>query len=306
MKRRLSSGFLNDLYRDLRDRRLLIPIAALAVAVVAVPMVIGGGSASAPPPPAAAQVDAEAGAQVATAVLTSDPGVREYRKRLAKLKASNPFAQKFALPDPEKTALESVGGTSDSAESSSVSSVTTSASGGSAGADSTVTDSVTDTTVTDDGADVSTSTSTDTVTTDDSNGGNNHHKPPKTMTRFYSGRIDVTVGPLGDAKRIDDVRVLDFLPSEKNPVVAFLGLSHGADAAVFSVSRDAVKTEGDGSCSPKQPAPCQYLTLKTGGQQTFTFADGTTYRLRLLHTNVVAVPDPRAQQGAEQADSPGD
>jgi hypothetical protein len=302
MKKLRSSTFVNDFYRDLRDRRLLLPIAGLAVAIVAVPMLIGGGSeATAPPPPPVAS-DSEA--ELAPAVLATDPGVRDYRERLATLKETNPFVQKFSLPDPEQAALESVAGASGSAESgsASVDSVSTAGSGGSS--DPSITDTVSDTTVSAGGGDVTTSTDSVTSTEDTTNDAS-HHKPPKTITRFYAGRVDVSVGVQGDAKRLDDVRVLDFLPSEKNPVVAFLGLSHGADAAVFSVSRDVVKTDGEGSCSPKPPAACEYLTLHEGEQQTFTFADGTTYRLRLLHTNVVAVPDPRAQQGADQAGSPG-
>jgi hypothetical protein len=301
MKRLRSSSFLNDLYRDLRDKRLLLPIAALAVAIVAVPMVIGGGAESAAPPPAPAPLDADAGDSVAPAVLTSDPGVRDYRKRLAKLKESNPFAQKFALPDPEKTALESVGGTSDSADSTSGGSVSSaSVSGG--GSDATITDTVTET---------STSTSsgpsssvTETTQTTETNSQPSHDaNQPKPEVRFYAGTIDVTVGPLGDAKRIDNVRTLDLLPSDKAPVAAFLGLAKGGDGAVFSVSRDVAETDGDGSCAPKKPAPCQFVTLATGDQETFKLADGTTFRLRLLHTHIVRVPDPRAQQGADQATS---
>jgi hypothetical protein len=227
-------------------------------------------------------------------VLASDPGVRDYRQRLAKLKESNPFVQKFTLPNPEQAALESVSSGSGGSSSSSVDSVSTGGSGASSAT------SVTDTTVTDSGGDIT--TSTDTVTTDTTST-EGHSKPPKTVTRFYAGRIDVTVGPTGDAKRIDDVRVLDFVPSEKNPVVAFLGLSHGAEAAVFSVSRDVVQTDGEGSCSPKPPAACESLTLHEGEQRTLTFADGTTYRLRVLHIDVVAVPDPRVQQASDQADA---
>jgi hypothetical protein len=297
--KRLNSGFLNDLYRDLRDRRLLLPMAALAVAIVAVPMLIGGSSEATTPPPLASPVDAD-GAEVASAVLTSDPGVRDYRKRLAKLKESNPFAQKFALPDPEKTALESVGGSSESVDSASGGSVSTSVSGG--GSDTTVTDTVTDTsTSTSSGSSSSVTETTQTTetTSEPSDDGNQ----PKPEVRFYAGTIDVTVGPLGDAKRIDNVRALDLLPSDKAPVAAFLGLAKGGDGAVFSVSRDATETDGDGSCAPKKPAPCQFVTLATGDQQTFTLADGTTFRLRLLRTHIVRVPDPRAQQGADQATS---
>ena len=286
--------FFNDLYRDLKDRRLLLPVAALAVAIVAVPMFIGGGSEPSQPPPAAVPVDSDSAA-VEPAVLTSDPGVREYRKRLATLKETNPFVQKFALPDPEQVALQTTGGgaeadvTSSGGAGGSASSVETTVSesvADAAGAGAAVT---TDTTVTEpDGAEVDAQTTEET-------------KPPKPEARFYAGRIDVTIGQLGDAKRVDGVRYLDLLPSENNPVVAFLGLAKGGEGAVFSVSRDVVETEGDGGCAPKKPAACQYVTLHEGDQQTFKYADGTTYRLRLLKTHIVRVPDPRQQHGDDQA-----
>jgi hypothetical protein len=301
--KRLNSGFLNDLYRDLRDRRLLLPMAALAVAIVAVPMLIGGSSEATTPPPLASPVDAD-GAEVASAVLTSDPGVRDYRKRLAKLKESNPFAQKFALPDPEKTALESVGGSSGSTDSTSTGSVNATNSGGSGDITSTtITDSVTDTSTStstlsapQSSSTVSEATQTTETTTDQ----------PKPEARFYAGRIDVTVGELGDAKRVDGVRYLQLLPSEGRPVVAFLGLAHGGEGAVFSLSRDVVETAGDGSCAPKRPAPCQFLTLKVGDQATFKYADGTTFRLTVRDTEIVRVPDPRQQQAADQANADAD
>ncbi len=47
---------LKDLYRDLRDRRLLPVVIALAVAIVAVPFLLGGGSEPVPPTAPAATV----------------------------------------------------------------------------------------------------------------------------------------------------------------------------------------------------------------------------------------------------------
>ena len=86
---------------------------------------------------------------------------------------------------------------------------------------------------------------------------------------------------------------LDFLPNDKAPVVAFIGLREGAERALFSVSSDVAETKGDGSCAPKKPAPCQFLTLEVGDERRFKFADGRTYRLKLLATHVVRIPDPR-------------
>jgi len=52
---------LRDLYRDLRDRRLLPVVIALAVAIVAVPFLLGGGGSD-PVSPSAPAVTSEAGA----------------------------------------------------------------------------------------------------------------------------------------------------------------------------------------------------------------------------------------------------
>ncbi len=285
---------LSDLYRDLRDRHLLLPVAAVLVAIVAVPVLLKSDSGAGPAPPAAAAGSPEEATAVAPAVLVDDAGVRDYRKRLAQLKAANPFEQKFALPTPESVALQDSGGGTEGDVSAS------SAAGGSGSSvETTVSESVadaaggsasvtTDTTVTEpDGAEASTETTEET-------------KPPKPEARFYAGRIDVKVGEVGHAKRVHGVRYLDLLPGENKPVVAFLGLAEGGERAVFSVSRDVVETDGDGSCAPKKPAPCQYVTLQEGDQQTFESADGTTYRLRLLQAHIVRVPDPREQHGGDQ------
>ena len=292
--------FLSDLYRDLRDRRLLIPVAGLLVAIVAVPVLLKNGSSAAPTPPSASATAPDEATAVAPAVLINDTGVRDYKKRLAELKETNPFEQKYALPTPQSVALQDTG--SGSAASTST---TTSSGGGSTSIDTTVTDTSTTRSSSAGSVTTDTTTVTDSESTADGSGPDQSEpsKPPKPGVRFYAGRIDVTVGKLGDAKRIDDVRYLDLLPNDNQPVVAFLGLANGADAAVFSISRDVLETDGDGSCAPKQPSPCEFLTLEVGDQETLKTTDGTTYGLRLLHTHVVRVPDPRTQNGDDQPDS---
>jgi hypothetical protein len=293
MKKLEPPRFLSDLYRDLRDRRLLLPVAALLVAIVAVPVMLKSASDAAPPPAAPASAD-EDGTAVAPAVLVEDAGVRDYRKRLDELKETNPFEQKYALPTPESVALEGQGGASDVSAAAagtggSSSSLESTADGGLDAASAGSSSVTTDTTVTEPGGG-----EVETSPTEEA-------EPPKAEVRFYAGRIDVTVGELGDAKRVDGVRYLELLPSKSRPVVAFLGLAPGGESAVFSVARDVVETDGEGSCAPKQPAPCQFVTLEAGEEQTFKYADGTTFRLRLLHTHIVRVPDPRDQHGGDQS-----
>ena len=55
-----------------------------------------------------------------------------------------------------------------------------------------------------------------------------------------------------------------------------------------------IDTHGDGFCSPKKAAGCQFLSLPVGGERYFKLEpDGTTYRLKLIETRFVRVPDPR-------------
>jgi hypothetical protein len=284
MKKLNSPDFLNDLYRDLRDRRLLLPIAGLLVAIIAVPILLRGGSEPAPPPSAAAPAS-DLAAEVQPAVLAEQVGVRNYRKRLAALKEKNPFVQKFSAPNPEDVALEAVGGDSISADS-----------GASVGGSTDTT--ITDTTATSTGGSTGLSETTQTTettettqTTTEPSGGSSAGED-KPAVRFYSGRVDVTVGPLGDAKDIDDVRPLDFLPNDKLPIVAFINLKT-AGSVLFALSSEVTETSGDGTCAPKESDGCQYLTLKIGEQRTLKLTDGKTYRLKLRDVHVVRVPDPR-------------
>ena len=280
MNRIQTPQFLSDLYRDLRDRRLLIPLGALLVALVAVPVMLSGGgeepvAAFAPAAPLSGDAT-----EVQSAVLAEQSGIRDYRKRLDALKEKNPFKQQFAAPTPGSVALEEAGEPSPSAASSgstavpgsgsatsldsSTSSTGVSAIGGSSGTAGAATPSPT------------------TVT-----------KPPKPELSFFTGRVDVTVGPLGKAKKIRGVKRLEMLPDKQAPVAAFLGLSEDAERAAFMVSRDVTMTDGDGRCAGRVGGTCQFIELAPDDQRFFHLADGSVYRLRVLDTDVVRVPDPR-------------
>jgi hypothetical protein len=279
---------LTDLYSDMRDRRLLVPALALLVAVVAVPLLLSSSSEPTAPPVASA-LDPEAGAAVQSAVLAEEVSVRNYRRRLASLREKNPFAAKFALP--AGGGGEGGGGGSGSTTETSTSTSTTTSSGSS----TTVTETSTSTETTPGGG----STTADETTVDETT------VDQKPEIRFYAGRVDVTVGQLGKAKTIEDVRRLDFLPNDKAPVVAFVGLREGGDRALFSVSSDVAETKGDGSCAPKKPSPCQFLTLAVGDERRFKFADGRTYRLKLLATHLVRIPDPRRSESSNGQNDDG-
>ncbi len=101
------------------------------------------------------------------------------------------------------------------------------------------------------------------------------------QTSFDAATVDVTFGPLGHAKRYRGVKRFEMLPDDKNPVVAFLGLSADAKRGYFLLSSDVTETSGDGKCEPGRPAPCQMVKLKVGDQRLVTAGvEPETYRLR--------------------------
>jgi hypothetical protein len=286
--------WFSDVFKDLRDRRLLLPALALVVALVAVPFVLANPAAP-PPPPSAPLALPEDAAAVDAAVLAEQTGIRSYKKRLAELNESNPFKQKFALPTPGSVALqedpdaatattETTSTATDAWDSSGIestsSSISESTSTGTSSFDDPTFD---DTTIEDTTIDETTETTTTTEA-----------EPPKPDVRFYADRVDITFGTLGHARGYDDMRHLEFLPDQKAAVLAFVGLAGSGDRAVFTLSSEVIETEGEGSCAPKKPAPCQFLTLREGEERRIKYAlDGKTYRLKLRETRIVRIPDPR-------------
>jgi hypothetical protein len=276
-----------DVYADLRDRRLLIPVAALLVALIGVPVFLASDPQPTPAPPVAV-ADDEA-SEVSAAVLVEQSGIRNYRKRLAQLKEQDPFDQKFALPSPGDVAIDE-----ENAEAAGIDTgadaADTSAPVSSSSTPSTdeITDSISES-VTQASPPVDSTVQETTTVTE-----TKPVEPPKPQVRFFDDRVDVALGPLGHVRKYDDVRSLDFLPEDKTPVITFVGLAGNGESAVFSISSDVFETSGEGSCAPKKPAACQYLTLKEGEERRLKYEpNGKTYRLKLRETHIVRVPDPR-------------
>lgn len=109
-------AFVADLYYDLRDRRLLLPLALVLVAIAAVPFLLGGSDSELPPaPPAGAGVVTEQGASASLAVVEATPGLRDYEKRLGNRTPSDPFEPRYAgVPDSVKLKTTSTSSTGSS------------------------------------------------------------------------------------------------------------------------------------------------------------------------------------------------
>jgi hypothetical protein len=269
MKNMRAPQLLTDLYRDLRDRRLLVPALALVAALIAVPMALSSSATPSPTAPATAPAAGQPDKATAAepAVLTRQLGVTDYRRRLERLKGKNPFHQQFTLPEVTSKLQQS--------SLNEPSGVTTS--GG--GATSTpATAQATSTSNTSPGAATPTPPSSEPS-----------HDAQKPTTEVILRRIDVKVGPEGDLVKKTGVEQLKMLPSSTTPVVIFLGTSESGGRAFFLVSSDVTAVSGEGACLATTPT-CQFLTLKEGETASFDYApDSLTYKLRLLAIRDVVV-----------------
>ncbi len=235
-----------DLYRDMRDRRLLLPAVVLIVAIIAVPVALSADS-QAPPPPLAF-VPPEGSEAVAPAVLTEEPaGVRDYRQRLSGLKEKNPFAEKFKAPKetsagglapPEPIPVE--------APPASIETRPTPIFGG---AEQQVAPPV----------------------------------PGEPDSVELTDRIDAWAGLKGSGRKLKGVEAGDSVPSRQAaPVLIFINANRDLTKARFAVSRDVTDSDGDGSCKPRRGS-CQTLMFKPGEKRVFTYGPhDRTYTVRVI------------------------
>jgi hypothetical protein len=271
-------AFLNNLYRDMRDRRLLVPALALIVGLIAVPVTLSRSSESSAPPAPRTASGSSSAAATSPAVLTEQLGVTDYRERLDQLKSKNPFRRHFtALPRSAK--LDTI-----SSGAASVSPTTITGVGSS-------TESLPSTSpvpATAGGTGSSTST-TSTSTTPSAPASEPSNENPKPIREVIERRIDVKFGPQGALQKRTGVKQLKMLPSSSKPVVVFLGTNEGGDRASFLVSTDVTAATGEGACLTSTSS-CQFLTMKEGQVESFDYAlDSVTYKLKLLAIRDVVV-----------------
>jgi hypothetical protein len=267
---------LTDIYRDLRDRRLLLPALALLIAIVAVPVLLKTSETQ--PPPAVAPVTGGKASPVSSAVLADTTvSVRNYRKRLDQLKSTNPFRPQFEAASSGDGA--STGGTG-STDTASTATTATGSTDTSASVDvSTPSGSVDVTTD-------NTSTTVDETTNGGTGGGNGQTQPSSSdvevVNHLFTRRVDLMIGLQGDPKLRENVKPMTILPDPATPVVAFLGTDEKGDRAAFVVSKEATMVAGDGACVPT-PEQCLYITLEKNETATLDFGpNGQTFDLRLL------------------------
>ncbi len=257
---------LKNVFRDLRDRRLLPLVLLLIAAIIAIPLLLSKDPED-PAVTTGALSSAESardigGAEITDPVVLAEvPGIRNYRKRLDSFSEQNPFEQQLtgvpkaiadAQDEAEAEAKDAVGDAT-GAGTGSGSGSGTGGSGATAG---------------ETGGSADSGTATNEV--------------PKTTTKTYGyfWTIDAKAGVVGEAKKKSGLEMLDFVPGKSHPVVQFIR-GVGESAAVFVVSRSVGDTYGDGRCRP-HPDDCQFLALDVGESRTLEYEpDGRRYKIKL-------------------------
>jgi hypothetical protein len=258
---------LQDLYWDLRDRRLLPLIGLVIVAIIAVPFLLGESEKPAEkvtPPPTA---NGSSAREASLTVLPAEPGLREPSKRLGHRSPTNPFDQHFTGP------VLNEGSAPIEEGSSGESSVTeTSETGGS-------------------------SPGSEPVPSESGS-----LQPGE--FQLYSFGIEISVAhtevaedgskKMGPPEIRKNVVRGKPLPGKKAPVLTFLGVDSGLKNALMLVSTEATSLFGDNECAAGT-ATCQLLTLEPKTPEVVEYGEnGARYRFELL--GVVPIKGPKLKE----------
>jgi hypothetical protein len=282
---------LQDLYQDLRDRRLLPLVALILVAIVATPFLLGGGAEEEPAPapvvPPEASTSSAAGRSLT--VVEAQPGVRDYRKRLRHRRATNPFKPHYTGPvlagtqlngSPE-TSSSSSGTTSESSSSVTVESGS-SPSSGSVPAPS--------------GAPAGNGNSGG----NGANGGGNSGggTTGAGQLTFYAFAIDVKItktkteadGSKSKPETVEKERVLPpaALPGEKTQVVTYMGISPKTKKPLLLVSEEVESVFGETECLAGN-GRCQLIEVEPKMPVTFVYGENKV-RYKIVVEKIDAVP----------------
>jgi hypothetical protein len=251
--------FFSDLYHDLRDRRLLPVLALLLVAIVATPFLLKDEPEAVEPAPAPSggnPIAQQASAKTLT-VVKAAPGLRSYKRRLARRDPKNPFKQHFTGPSIK-------GGELNETSTTTSTSTTVESSGGGEGGS----------------APVETGSSGGTETT-------THHR-----LIFFSFAINVRIskvrtkpnGALEKSEPEDREKVLAPapLPGEKTPVITYMGLSDKGHNPLFMVSEEVSAVFGEGNCV-SGTGRCQLIELEPGYPEIFEYGENKVrYKINVL------------------------
>lgn len=237
------NDFVQDVWQDLREKRLWPVAVLLALALVAIPLLLTK-SAAQPAAETAALPQQTEETEVAVSRDDSDAASSGTGSALDRFAEGDPFTPPGRIAskgDATATASASSAGPSD-------------AGGGASGGESTPPSSGQDTPVA---------------------------QPPvtRTETTEFEYVADVIFWNGNRRRQLRGLRKLDMLPNQSAPVLIFMGTSGQGGNAVFLVD-STLKTTGEGNCVPNR-ANCAYVHIGPGSEQLFTTEAGDAYRLRI-------------------------
>jgi hypothetical protein len=255
--------FLRDLYYDLKDRHLMPLVALLIVAIVAVPIALSQsdseGTGDEIPAESAIATPSSAGSKPGVLVAKSAPGLRDYRRRLERMKAKDPFKQQYTAKTEEGSPSST----------------------GTIGSEGESTGSIPPETF---------------VPSSPSPSETNGEPGPGELT-YFSYAIDVRVVPGGsqngepttaEAQVRRDLPELTMLPSREAPAVIYMGSTKDGKKALMLISSNVEAIFGDGKCVLGSDS-CQLLAMEPGVPQTFVYGgEGRTFKIELLKVHPVA------------------
>lgn len=263
--------FLQDIYYDLRERRLLPLIALVVVAIAAVPFLLGNSEKQAAP---LASVGMAAGGEEAIEasslkVVQAKPGLRDYRKRLAHLQPKNPFRPHFTEPVTKNAQLN----------------------------EPTSTTTTTTTTETSSGS------PSEPTPSSSSPGGappsGERHGELKLLAYVINVKISKQAGKNGSGKSAKptvkhNVLPQTALPGEKAPVVTYMGPGRTKDnkatgKVLLLVSNDVQSVFGETRCVTGDEV-CQLIEVEPGFPVTFVYGENEVrYTINVLKLDLIVV-----------------
>lgn len=277
---------LQDLYQDLRDRRLLPLIALILVAIVATPFLLGSGKdmeeEAAPSPSVSLEASAPSAAGDSLTVVQAEPGLRDYHKRLRHRRAKNPFKPHYTGPVLAGTQLNAP------PEPISASSGTTSESSSSVTVESGSNPTSGSTPAPSGGAPAGSG---------GGNGGGGETTGSGKLT-FYAFAIDVKItktttepdGRKSKPEEIERERVLPptALPGEKTQVVTYMGISPKTKKPLLLVSEEVESVFGETDCLAGN-GRCQLIEVEPNMPVTFVYGESKA-RYKIVVQKIYAVP----------------
>ena len=252
--------FLLDLYYDLKDRHLLPLVALLLVAIVAVPIALSQSGSEEPAAGAESAIATPSAVSGKSGVLVAKaaPGLRDYRKRLDRMQAEDPFEQQLRRGRRAERLATLAGMKANR-------SAQTPRRLGNLRAEP-----------------------RPPPETDGERAG------PRQLT-YFSYAIDVRVVPggsqegggSGEPQVRRNLPELTMLPSRETPAIVYMGSTKDGKKALMMVSSDVQAIFGDGKCVLGSDS-CQLLMMEPGVPETFVYGgENRTFKIELLKVHLV-------------------